>query len=945
VKSRLERGRSLLRRRLEKRGVRLPAAFLVLGLTGERVRASLRAKALQSVLGSPSPAIAALLPASVPSLASKLTWTALTVFAAGVLGLGAFQVTQGRTAGVSQQVEAETSRPTPAVRQPAAEIPRTPRDRFGDPLPAGAVRRFGTLRFRHDEIVELAFTPDRKHLIAGTGRNPLAVFDATTGRKLRSVGKSSPNNYTGFALSPDGKRVACCGFDVFVWNLETGRLIRELGCGRCQSVAISPDGEKVAAVKEFRAEVVLAEAATGKHLAEWTVKKGRVNQFNMGQYDLQALAFSPDGQFLAGILSEVVEARPFQFEAVSSQVWLLDAAKGTRVRTFGSADVPVRSFAFQPGTGRLATLGKDGIVRFWDVATGKEVQRFPAAKKGSDNYPGVLRFSADGRRCAAAAYGANVLTVLDAKDGRELRRLEIGETPSSIAIALSPDGRAVASAKLAESCVRVWDVETDTERLADAGHRAAATLSLSADGHTLISKGEDGRVIHWNLPSGHAEVRPADTREEIGRLVWSRDWSQWTLRGPRWRLKYKAQTAMLEVRSLDDSKLLREMKWPDSMGVGVTLSPDGAYLAYSINDLQNGNPVLLWNPEREKAPAPRGLLGHFGLCNTLLFTHDSKRLIVGVSPNNPNHVETIWIWDAATAKVIRKLPTLTAPGPMILTADDRLLITSDAGRVWNLETGEEAARLLKTKGMIGNLFLSPDERFLTGATSEGLNVWETASWKPIRLFPAAPSPHSMVFSRDGRSLFVANRVSTILEWDLLGRSANGRRPPAGEVPNPDRLNELWRTLAQTPDKAYPTVWEMLDHPAESVRFLKGKLSPVKPVDAKRVRQLLDRLDAESFAQREEASRQLLALGEPVLPALRQALKEKPSLERKGRIERIVAALAGTPAPEQLRFLRGLAVLEWSGLAEAEEHLRRLAEGDPSASLTRAAQAALRRMAR
>src|SRR5204863_1276223 len=46
VKSRLERGRRMLRRVLEKRGVALPAAFLALGLGTARVSAALRDKAV-----------------------------------------------------------------------------------------------------------------------------------------------------------------------------------------------------------------------------------------------------------------------------------------------------------------------------------------------------------------------------------------------------------------------------------------------------------------------------------------------------------------------------------------------------------------------------------------------------------------------------------------------------------------------------------------------------------------------------------------------------------------------------------------------------------------------------------------------------------------------------------------------------------------------------------
>lgn len=135
---------------------------------------------------------------------------------------------------------------------------------------------------------------------------------------------------------------------------------------------------------------------------------------------------------------------------------------------------------------------------------------------------------------------------------------------------------------------------------------------------------------------------------------------------------------------------------------------------------------------------------------------------------------------------------------------------------------------------------------------------------------------------------------------------------------------------------------MLDHPAESLPFLIGKLAPAKPIAEKRVRQLLSRLDSESFAEREEANRQLLALGEQTLPLLRQALKDGTSLEAKKRIEGMIESLSRPPTSDQLRLLRALAALEWSNRPEADEHLQRLAGGAPSASLTRAAKSAWQR---
>jgi hypothetical protein len=55
-------------------------------------------------------------------------------------------------------------------------------DRFGDPLPAEALMRLGTVRFRNSEpFVSLAFTHDGRFLVSG-GSGGAVVWDAATGK-------------------------------------------------------------------------------------------------------------------------------------------------------------------------------------------------------------------------------------------------------------------------------------------------------------------------------------------------------------------------------------------------------------------------------------------------------------------------------------------------------------------------------------------------------------------------------------------------------------------------------------------------------------------------------------------------------------------------------------------------------------------------------------------
>lgn len=654
--------------------------------------------------------------------------------------------------------------------------------------------------------------------------------------------------------------------------------------------------------------------------------------------------------------------------AISTRVWVFDASSGERVSSF---DLPSVSSAidFQPGTGWLATFGKDGILRFWDARKGKEVQHFPAAKGKEGNDFSSLCFSADGRRCALRTDRAKFVTVLDTKSGRVIRRIEGNEGERWKNIALSRDGGTVASAMDWNApCVRVWDVSSGVERLADAGHRAVPTaLSLSPDGRMLISRDEDGQQIRWDVQTGKPRGRMAVARDEGGDLIWSRDFEfrHKTLRGPRWQVVYRHQTPrLMEIWSLDGAKLIRKLTVHGYYVPTVALSPDGSQLAIAESAVNGRNyKVMVWDPEREEKP--RTLPGAPDHCGQLLFSHDGKRLMAqsGFYPVRSKDAGVVWIWDTVQERLVRKLVTDGVPGRLLLTSDDRVLLAGIGGgkdatiRAWVMETGEELASLVdpsleppaeinyKTRPAISGLALSADDRFLAVVSSwsdvSALTIWETGTWKLVRAFPPV-SPRnnvtSMVFSRDGRSLFAANSDTTILEWDVTARF--GRKT---EAPNRDRLNVLWRSLVETPDKSYPAVWEMLDHPTQSLPFLKNKLTPVQPIEEKRVRQLLAQLDSDSFEEREKANRQLLALGEQFLPILRQTLNERPTPETKKRVEGILELLARGPSPEHLRLLRALAVLEWNNLPEAVEHLRHLASGAPSASLTQAAKAALRHL--
>src|SRR5262249_42650429 len=128
--------------------------------------------------------------------------------------------------------------------------PRT--DWYRDPLPEGALAWLGTVRFRHNRIYTVAWSPDGKTLASGSmsfSENPIRLWDATTGKVIRRLGGSA----TTLAWSPDGKAVASGWYNddstIDLWDVATGKEVRRLdgkdGHG-VASLAWSPDGKMLA---------------------------------------------------------------------------------------------------------------------------------------------------------------------------------------------------------------------------------------------------------------------------------------------------------------------------------------------------------------------------------------------------------------------------------------------------------------------------------------------------------------------------------------------------------------------------------------------------------------------------------------------------------------------------------------------------------------------------
>jgi WD40 repeat protein len=248
-----------------------------------------------------------------------------------------------------------SGRPEPPVEPGEKESIRT--DRYGDPLPAGAVMRLGTLRFCQPFPWSLAFSPDGKLLASGGGDNCIRLWDPDTGKEVRMLeGHDSRVTCSGF--SGDGKRLvsAADNNDLRLWEVDTGKVMRRFygHDAPVDRIALSPDG-KVLAAGGRGSKLLLWDTDTGKEVQSIPIDKG---------YGVLAMTFSPDGKYFA------FNNRP------DKGIQLLDVADGKVIRAFEGHKDNVYELAFTADGSTLISGSADATIRAWDVASGKELRRY-----------------------------------------------------------------------------------------------------------------------------------------------------------------------------------------------------------------------------------------------------------------------------------------------------------------------------------------------------------------------------------------------------------------------------------------------------------------------------------------------------------------------------------------------------------------------------------------
>jgi WD40 repeat protein len=558
----------------------------------------------------------------------------------------------------------------------------------------------------------LAFSPDGRYLATGARQDrEVKIWDASTG-KLRRTLKGHIDGITGFAFSPDSKRLGSASVDgtVWLWDLDSGKEVLTFREHE-QSLAINglafgADGQHVTSVS-VDGVVKVWEAATGATLSTC---HGDVPW-------VSCAAFSHDGRWLA-------------LGSVNGNVKVYQTDPWKEVRTLDGHPSEVHYLTFSPVGDRLASAGKDHTLKVWDMTTGHEAILLDIHTPRNVT---SLAFSPDGYRLASGS-ADNTVIVSDGTPWVDIETGEGGVLTSRftwiahdhrvVDLAFSPDSQRLISAGW-DKTVKVWDLSA-AERGASAPPWILTVPGLPAD-LTGLAVSSDGQRFAVSSLDGTVTICDAHSGEIVHTLQNA---------GPVYGVAFNPKSDALASAHYDGTVKV----WNSTTGkapltirahadsaFGVSYSADGRLLATAGGRDQEKN-IGIWEASTGKLLHPfRG----DGFVRSVAFSPDRQRLAstlgIGVS-----------LLDVEKGQELVRTPPGDTHHRVVFSPDGRYLATPGEGqtvRLLDAATLDERDKLHKLRVSGGELWgvaFSPNGRYLatcSGYKGKGtIQIWDRALW-------------------------------------------------------------------------------------------------------------------------------------------------------------------------------------------------------------------------
>lgn len=837
--------------------------------------------------------------------------------------------------------------------------PKSWENRDPEALPARAIARLGSQRFRHYTCYaghSKAITSDGQLLITG-GDQRLRLWELPTGKLLYEFCHGHSHLFN-LVLSPNDRWLVGRYERPFCFDLSTRKMDKEFGEKKSMPLCFSPDSKQL--LVNETTELVWYDTATWeakarwklpenyqihqaqfidqgarlqtvswypeKRIAEWDVKTGKIVKENTLEVPQQRTAtLTKDGKYLVVV--------PYSREAVQ----IYDIKTGEKIRELqGEQACSNYGLVFTPDGKTLLTdwyYEKEGHyqISLWDFETGKLKNRFNI--KGSGDY----LFLPDGRTLLSGR--GLQFTFYDSVNGQPLHS-GIEHFDSITDLQFSPDGRSLFSAG---STLLRWDLGS-RKAVQSYEKRHVYKKELTRDGRTLVFTDgfnqirtvdvQSGKELHGNsVPKeDNWDIEP-DNQPHFGTVHLAGDgqsyfvlttrngyqkngqqpvpgWSQWS------QVDLKSGSSLWKGHTQDQTHYSHVMK------DGVTLL---SIETQSLNKVPGT--IQMESPTKGFTQSPPT-----NYC-VLFDLKNNRRRSVFALPHRSTY---------QFSESPRGSSLLTSSSYECGKNAQGWSIEEYAIHLWEPASGKMRLTIpLREQSVLhwflGKLIYSPDARRIAGFRMDGvIMLWDAITGDLLWEQPTQMTKvQAAAFSPDGTMLATGHEDSTIVLWNVADLQSKRAARQANSS-----VQAWWNQLGDKDARmAYQSIWKLAEAGQSAITFIDEHVRPIKPVDPAQVYQWIEDLDSKVFAIRDAASKALAQAGHQVETQLEKTLKQELKPETRKRLQQIWDQ-TDTCSAEVLQLLRSLEVLEHQGTSEAKAVVQKISQGDPAHLATKRAKLAL-----
>lgn len=319
------------------------------------------------------------------------------------------------------------------------------------------------------------------------------------------------------------------------------------------------------------------------------------------------------------------------------------------------------------------------------------------------------------------------------------------------------------------------------------------TLSMSKDGRTLATIGEDCSVCLWDIPSRrHIKILMSD----VAAVALS----------PDGKLLALGRRSAQSVHVWDTITHQEVASLPARAGVmSLNFSPDGKLIAAGC---YNGV-IRFWEgPEWRELPL-NGATPHRDVHGDVLFSPDGKTLATA------SEAGALALWDVETRQVRAQLEGNTSKVVDLSFSPDgkTLAAASEDGivRFWDAASGQSVPPQLRLPGVnLGAIAYTPDGKSLAAGAIDGtIRILDTATKTPQALLRGHDSPvMAVAYAPDGQTLYSLSFLDGALKiWDLTSRSDADLLTQGAGIIYAVEFSPVGRTLAVPDQDGSVKLWD------------------------------------------------------------------------------------------------------------------------------------------